>query len=388
MKIKNIKIRNILNSEGRKAIEIEMTAENNSKAIASSPSAIIPGKREVLITQNISENIINEVFNEIYNKEIKNQKEFDAILNKYIDTLGSNISLPLSLAFARIMANSQELSLVEYIRKISNYNEKCKSPIPLVTIFSGGVHNQKQKGSIQNIMIAVDIHPFSKSIQAITEIYSYVEHELKERNILNSYGSSSGMVSQNLTTDEKFEIVTKAIKKLNYEENVSVAIDVAAEHFYENGIYTYKGQEMNSQQLYNIIKEYIEKYNITYVEDPFDSNDEKYWEMLKTEYKNTYIIGDDLFATQDKYINNKLANGIIIKMNQVGTLSGTINAFLEAEKQDMVTCISHRSIETEDTFMCDLAVALGSTYIKIGGPRRGDRIIKYNRLLRLEENEI
>ena len=107
--------------------------------------------------------------------------------------------------------------------------------------------------------------------------------------------------------------------------------------------------------------------------------------MIKQSYSNIAIVGDDLFATQEAYINNMLANGIIIKMNQVGTLSQTINAVLKAKKENMVTCVSHRSIETEDTFMCDLAVALNSTYIKIGGPRRGDRISKYNRLLRLEE---
>lgn len=388
MKIKNIKLRNILNSNGENAIEIEMISQNNSKAIASSPSAIIPGRREILTTQNLSRNITNEVFTEICNKEIESQKDFDIILDKYIDIVGSNISLPLSLAFARLMARKQELSLVQYIRKLSDYSKKCESPRPLVAIFSGGVHNRKQEGSIQNIMIAVDLHPFSKSIQAITEIYSYIEHELKERNILDSYGSSSGMVVQNLTVDEKFEMLENAIKTLNYEENVSIAIDVAAEHFYKDKIYTYKGQRMNSKELCDVIKEYINKYNISYVEDPFDSDDEKYWEILKTECKDTNIIGDDLFATQDKYINSKLANGIIIKMNQVGTLTGTINAYNKAKKENMIICVSQRSIETEDTFMCDLAVALGATYIKIGGPRRGDRIIKYNQLLRLEENEI
>ena len=128
---------------------------------------------------------------------------------------------------------------------------------------------------------------------------------------------------------------------------------------------------------------YISKYNITYIEDPFDAYDEKCWIKLKSNY-NKLIVGDDLFATQDKYINNKLANSIVIKMNQVGTLSGTMKAFEKAGFQKMETCVSQRSIETEDTFMCDLAVALNADYIKIGGPRRGDRISKYNRLLRLE----
>ncbi len=236
-------------------------------------------------------------------------------------------------------------------------------------------------------MIAVNIHPFSKAVKLIMEIYSYIENELKKKDILKAYGSSSGMIVEKMMIEEKFSMVMDAIKTLKYEKEVSIAIDVAAEHFFENEVYTYQGKNINSKGLNDILNQYIKKYNITYIEDPFDSDDEEYWRKMKTKHKNTDIVGDDLFATQDKYINNELANGIIIKMNQVGTLTGTIKAFIKAKKENMITCVSQRSIETEDTFMCDLAVALNSDYIKIGGPRRGDRIAKYNRLLRLEEYE-
>ena len=195
------------------------------------------------------------------------------------------------------------------------------------------------------------------------------------------------MIVQGLTVEEKMKMLEETIKRLHYEKYVSIAIDVAAEHFYKNEKYEYNGQILNSQKLNDILMGYIQKYNITYVEDPFDSDDIQYWKLIKSRNSNIAIVGDDLFATQDKYINSELANGIIIKMNQVGTLTDTINAFLKAKRENMVTCVSQRSIETEDTFMCDLAVALGSTYIKIGGPRRGDRIAKYNRLLRLEEED-
>lgn len=195
------------------------------------------------------------------------------------------------------------------------------------------------------------------------------------------------MIVKDMTIDEKFKIVLDTIKTLNYEKEVTIAIDVAAEHFFKDDIYIYQGKTMKSKELNDILNQYIEKYNITYIEDPFDSNDEMYWKKMKSEHKNISIVGDDLFATQDKYINSELANGIIIKMNQVGTLTGTINAFRKAKEENMTTCVSQRSIETEDTFMCDLAVAFNATYIKIGGPRRGDRIAKYNRLLRLEEQE-
>ena len=234
-------------------------------------------------------------------------------------------------------------------------------------------------------MIAVNVRSFSKGIQIISEIYGYIENKLKESNNLKAYGASSGMIVNDMTIEEKFEMIIDTIKILKHEKEVSIAIDVAAEHFFENGFYTYQSQKMNSKQLNDILSKYIEKYNIKYIEDPFDSGDVEYWKRMLLEHKNIHIVGDDLFATQEKYINNKIANGIIIKMNQVGTLTGTIEAFNKAKKENMITCVSQRSIETEDVFMCDLAVALNSTYIKIGGPRRGDRIAKYNQLIRLEE---
>lgn len=184
IKITKISVRNILNSAGKEAFEVEMTTDDNFKAMSSSPSAIIPGRREVITNRNVSESDLNEMINEIYNSEIENQSDFDNILNSYMQSLGSNICLPFSLTFARIMAQIQNITLTQYISRIANYNCERKSPIPLINIFSVGLHAQKEKGSIQNIMIAVDIHPFSKAIQPITEIYLYIENELKKRGIL------------------------------------------------------------------------------------------------------------------------------------------------------------------------------------------------------------
>ena len=385
IKVEEVKIRQILNSMGKKAFEVEMIANNHIKAIASSPSAIIPGRREVIEIGAVSKNKLNQIIKEICSREIKNQEDFDKILKTYLKELGSSICLPFSLAFARIMAQAQNLTLVQYIAKLANYNPKEISTIPLIAIFSGGVHNRKEKGSIQNIMIAVDVHPFSKATQPITEIYTYIENEVKKKNLLNTYGASSGMIVENMTIEEKFQIVTEAIKKLNYEKEVTIAIDVAAEHLFHEGNYIYQGKIMNANQLKEQLNQYIKKYRITYIEDPFDSNDKISWTNFKLEHKKINIIGDDLFATQEQYIDRNLADGILLKMNQVGTLTDTIHTFRKAKKENMITCVSHRSVETEDTFMCDLAVALNSQYIKIGGPRRGDRIAKYNRLLRLEE---
>ena len=385
IKIKDIKFRDILNSAGKIALEVQITTDKGISEIASTPSAIIPGKREVLETNNLENGYLNELLEKICNIEIENQKAFDTILNDYMEKIGANICLALSLAFARVSAKKEQITLVEYILKQSHQQKGNISPRSLVTIFSGGIHNEKVKGSIQNIMLSVNIHPFSEAVKAIVEIYTYIESKLKEKDLLKGYGASSGMIVEDMTTIEKFEMVAESIKYLKYDKEVSIAIDVAAEHFYENGNYIYEGKIVKSEQLNEILIGYMKKYNITYIEDPFDSSDEQWWKKFREENPDILIVGDDLFATQDKYINNQLANGIIIKMNQVGTLTGTINAFEKARSEKMLTCVSHRSIETEDTFMCDLAVALTTEYIKIGGPRRGDRVAKYNRLLRLED---
>lgn len=385
IKIKKIKFRNILNSAGNIALEIEILTDKNISEKASTPSAIVPGRREVVATSDFENKDLKELVEKISNIEIENQKIFDKILEGYIDKLGANICLALSLAFARVSAKNEKKSLVQYISEQANYNVKKISPIPLITVFSGGIHDKSIKGSMQNIMLSVDVHPFSNAVRAITKIYTVIEDKLKEKKLLKGYGASSGMIVEKMTTNEKFEMIEKVIKNLNYEKEVSIAIDVAAEHFYENGNYIYEGRAISSEQLNDILSQYVKNYNITYVEDPFHFSDEKWWKIFKQNNPNILTVGDDLFATQDKYIDRELANGIIIKMNQVGTLTGTITAFKKSKSEKMLTCVSQRSIETEDTFMCDLAVALNSEYIKIGGPRRGDRIIKYNRLLRLEE---
>lgn len=388
VKIEKVKFRKILNSAGKISLEVEITDCDGIKAFASTPSAIQPGKREVTSIPSFYHNYINDLIEEICNIDIGSQKILDTILNKYMKKIGADICLSLSLAFARIMAQKEQISLVEYIAKIANYKTRYISPKPLVTIFSGGVHNTKSKGTLQNIMLSVNIQPFSKAITPILEIYTDIEKQLKQMNLLKGYGSSSGMLVDSITTEEKFKMVFDSIKKLGYEKHVTIAIDVAAEHLFENDTYTYQGEKITSEQFSKILAKYKKNYPLTFIEDPFAPDDEKQWKKFKEENSDIAIVGDDIFATQKKYINPILANGTLIKMNQVGTLTGTLDTFMKAKEEKMITCVSHRSIETEDTFMCDLAFALDSDYIKIGGPRRGDRIMKYNRLLKLEEENM
>lgn len=382
LKIKEVKIRKILNSGGKPAIEASVILNKNIIGIAASPSAIIAGKREVFLT-NIAETdniVLNNLINELKHLKRINQVNTDNILNKYMDTLGSDICLSISLAFARSLAKYKNISLIEYIENETQIKSKYKAPYPLVAVFSGGVHEKKDKATLQQIMISVNTNEFDRAIEIILNIYNDIEKYLIENDYYMYLGASSGFVVKNMTTEQQFDLLQNTIEKYNYN-NVSIAIDVASEHLKENDYYVYQGKKYTDIEFAELLQNYKNKYNITFVEDPFDSDEKENWISFKNNNKDIAIVGDDLFATQSQYLDINEANSIIIKMNQAGTLSKTLETILQAKKMGIKLCVSHRSYETEDTFMCDLAVAVNSEYIKIGGPRRGDRITKYNRLL-------
>lgn len=384
LKIKEIKIRKILNSGGKLAIESSVILNKNIIGIASAPSAIIAGKREVFSTNvtDIYSIKLNELIIELKNIKQLNQINIDNILNKYLNILGSDICLSLSLAFARALSKYKNLSLIEYIEKETQIKSNYKAPFPLVAVFSGGVHEKKDKGTLQQIMMSVNTNRFDSAIEIILNIYNDIEKYLKENDYYIDLGASSGFVVKNMTTEQQFNLLQNTIDKYNYD-NVSIAIDVASEHLKENNYYVYQGKKYNDIQFAKLLQNYKNNYNITFIEDPFDSEEKENWISFRNNNKDIDIVGDDLFATQSQYLDINEANSIIIKMNQAGTLSKTLETIIKAKKTGIKLCVSHRSYETEDTFMCDLAVAVNSEYIKIGGPRRGDRVSKYNRMLKI-----
>lgn len=384
LKIKEIKIRKILNSGGKLAIESSLILNKNIIGIASAPSAIIAGKREVFST-NITDTYsikLNDLIIELKNIKKLNQINVDNILNKYLNILGSDICLSLSLAFAKALSKYRNMSLIEYIENETQIKSDYKAPFPLVAVFSGGVHGKKEKGTLQQIMMSVNTNKFDSAIEIILNIYNDIEKYLKENDYYIDLGASSGFVVKNMTTEQQFDLLQNTIDKYNYD-NVSIAIDVASEHLKENNYYVYQGKKYNDIQFAKLLQNYKNNYNITFIEDPFDSEEKENWISFRNNNKDIDIVGDDLFATQSQYLDINEANSIIIKMNQAGTLSKTLETIIKAKKMGIKLCVSHRSYETEDTFMCDLAVAVNSEYIKIGGPRRGDRVSKYNRMLKI-----
>lgn len=387
MRIKNIEMRRILNSGGKLATEVKLILNNGCSGIASSPSALIPGKREVKFTDysQLDKEKLENLKNKIYKARNINQEKLDLILEDEINTLGSDITLAISLAFARAISSVKNISLVSYLSKLLCNKSHEKAPYPLVAIFSGGVHGTYEKDCLQQIMLSVNTNNFELAIDIILNIYNAIETYLKENDMFVELGASSGFVVKNINSNQQFQLLSKTIKNLGYENIVSIAIDVAAEHLKVDDKYLFENKSYTPEEFYNIIQEYINNYNITFVEDPFDVNDKNEWIQLKNN-NNIMIVGDDLFATQTQYINTDEANAIIIKLNQAGNLSKTIKTIKKAKEHNIKLCVSHRSLETEDTFMCDLAVASNSEYIKIGGPRRNDRIAKYNQLLKITKN--
>ena len=383
MKITDIVLRKILNSGGKDAIEATVILEERFAGIASAPSAILAGKREVTSTDfnKLENDDLEKVKQTLINNEYS-QKEIDRILDSFIDSVGSDICLSISLAFARAKAKAKNQTIIEYIENETNIKSNYKAPYPLVAIFSGGVHGKKDGGSLQQIMLSVNTNDFNKAINIILNIYNDIEKYLKENDMFVELGNSSGFVVKNISIDEQFELLSKTIKKYDYN-NVSIAIDVAAEHLKIDNNYLYQNKLYTEDEFFDLIQDYKDKYNITFIEDPFDSDRKDTWIKFKNNNKDIDIVGDDLFATQSKYLDNAEANAMIIKMNQAGNLTNTLNTIVSAKEKNIKLCVSHRSYETEDTFMIDLAVATNSDYIKIGGPRRGDRISKYNRLLKI-----
>lgn len=388
MIIEEIKVYPILNSIGLLATEVEMISDKGFHAIASSPSALLPGKREILSNVEIDNKDLKSLILNLVHRDFKYQQDIDDILHNYLNILGSSICLPISLAFARLSAIHARCSLTQYIANEVNYSAKHILPSPMVTVFSGGVHSQNQN-TIQNIMIIsmANSCSFFDSIDITSRIYTQIESYLKSHGYLEGYGQSSGLISANgtLSTIQKFDLISEMIQKEHFEGNLSIAIDVAAEHLFNktHNNYCFENEYLEGYEFSKILQKYINEYPISFIEDPFDSSNEELWKSFIKCNPHICVAGDDLFATQTKFVNDELANGIIIKMNQAGTLSNTLQTICMAKSLGMSQCVSHRSVETEDTFMCDLAVAFDSDYIKIGGPRRGDRITKYNRMIRL-----
>ena len=386
-KIKKIKGRQVFDSRGNPTEEAEVYSDNGNHALAIIPSGASTGTHEAFELRDKEnknylgksvfkavENINGPIAKTLNNIDINDQTKIDKTLIDLDGTeqkkkLGANAILAVSIASSKLAAIEKNTPLFKYLGN----SKSTQLPIPLLNIINGGVH-AKNNLEIQEFMIRPEkVKSFSEAMRRSFLIIQNLKGMLDTTNV----GDEGGFAPNLQNTEEAIKLIIQAIEKSGFNpgEDISICLDVAA-------------NELNEAKTIDYYSELIKKYPITSIEDPFAEDDWESWKKL-TKITDIQIVGDDLFATNIKRlkrgIEEKSANAILIKLNQIGTVSETLEAIDLAQKNDFKTIISHRSGDTEDTFIADLAVATNSSQIKTGSLARSERVAKYNRLLRIEE---
>jgi len=408
-KISKITAREILDSRGNPTIEATVEVSNGKLGKAAVPSGASTGKYEEkelrdkdggvsLAIKNIKTVIAEKLvgFDVEEGQEAADEAmvELDGTPNK--SCLGENAILAVSLALARAAAASKKLPLFQYLREfaIAEGSEVrgWQFPKPLFNILNGGAHAQNNL-SIQEFMIIPHFSKFHEALEAGDKIYHVLGEILKSKKLSTGLGDEGGFAPNLKNNTEAIELLVEAIKKAGFNagKNVSLGLDVAASELYSKSGYKLNGKGMlSAPKMADHFAQVAAYYPIEYLEDPLAEDDWDGWKEITEKLGDRLLIsGDDLFVTQTarlaKGINEKAANAIIIKPNQVGTLTETISCVKMAKDAGFKTIVSHRSGETDDDFIADLAVAVGAWGIKAGAPARGERVAKYNRLLEIEE---
>lgn len=403
-KIKNIYAREILDSRGNPTVEVELTLESGIKAVASVPSGASTGKNEALELRDNDKNryhgkgvlkAINNVNNIIkpllIGKDSLNQEEIDRIMlekdgteNK--EVLGANAILGVSLANLKAAAKYKGLELYEYLGK------EYSMPRCMMNILNGGVHASNNL-DFQEFMVVPNKEEYHENLRMGSEVFNTLKNVLKERNLLCGVGDEGGFAPQINDGKKALELIKEAITKSGYElgKDINIALDVAASEFYneEEDIYLLEGVKYTKEELVSYYQSLVDKYHIISIEDGMAEEDYEGWKLLTSKLSNIQLVGDDLFVTNKKLlqkgIDMHIANAILIKLNQIGTVTETLETIKLAIDNNYKTIISHRSGETEDNYISDFAVGLNLGQIKTGSMSRGERLSKYNRLLRIEE---
>ena len=409
--IKKIYARQIFDSRGNPTIEVDVITENGNIGRAAVPSGASTGEHEAVELRDegadyLGKGVMKAVKNvnsilasKIIGLSVFNQKEIDKLMidldgSENKSNLGANSILGISLAVAKAAANESRVSLFTYIGG-KNANTL---PVPMINIINGGSHSDAPIAFQEFMIIPVGAKTFSNAMKIGTEIFHNLKKLLKSRNLSTAVGDEGGFAPKLLGTEDALETIVKAIKNSGYNpgSQVKIALDCASSEFYKDGNYDYrifegnKGKVRNSIEQAKYLDELVKKYPIISIEDGMDENDWEGWRFLtKITDNKVQLVGDDLFVTNVKRlrkgIEGNYANSILIKVNQIGTLTETIAAVEMAKKAGFTSVMSHRSGETEDNTIADLAVALDCGQIKTGSASRSDRMAKYNQLLRIEE---
>jgi enolase len=414
-KIKKIYAREILDSRGNPTVEVEVELESGTKSTAAVPSGASTGTFEALELRDNEknryegqgvlravENVNTKISKVVVGMEVSAQKEIDKKMLSLDGTenksnLGANAILGVSLAVARAAATEEKIPLYAYIKKTYKFpGKKFTLPMPMFNIINGGLHSDSGLSIQEYKLIPSGIVSFKEQLRAGSEIFHTLKNILSAKGYSVSVGDEGGFAPHLESNAEALEIINNAIEKAGYKKGVeaSIGLDAAANSFFDEkeNCYIFKPENstLSREMLINIYNEWISKYNVISVEDGLNENDWEGWRMMSKKMGGRImLIGDDLLVTNvkrlKKAIEEKACNAVLIKVNQIGSLSETVECIKLAKKNKMKTIISHRSGETTDDFIADLAVGIGAEYIKSGSLSRGERICKYNRLLRIEE---
>ena len=406
--IYDVYAREILDSRGNPTVEVDVILEDGTLGRAQVPSGastgafeaheLRDGDQERYLGKGVYDavdNINTIIAPELIGEDALEQNIIDAILLELDGTdnksnLGANALLGVSMAVAKAAAAYLQQPLYKYLGGV-NANTL---PAPMMNILNGGEHADNNVDIQEFMVMPLGIESYREGVRACVEIYHNLKKVLKARGLATSIGDEGGFAPDLKSNEEALEVIMEAIKAAGYKPGgeIYLALDVAATEMYADGIYNFKGEgvKRTSEELTDYYVELVEKFPIISIEDGLDEEDWQGWKYLTEKLGHKIqLVGDDLFVTNtsrlEKGIKEGIANSILVKVNQIGTVTETLNAIEMAKRAGYTAVISHRSGETEDTFIADLAVAVNAGQIKSGAPCRTDRVAKYNQLLRIEE---
>ncbi len=404
-KIKHVKGRQILDSRGNPTVEVDVTLESGVIGRAAVPSGASTGEHEAIELRDgdkskyMGKGVLKAVENVntvMANSVVGQDPEFKAVDKILLDLdgtenkakLGANAILGISMATAKAAAVEANIPLYKYL----GGDEAKILPVPLMNIINGGCHADNNL-DVQEFMIApLGAPTFSEALRMATEVFHSLKSILKSKNLATSVGDEGGFAPNLSSNEEAVAVILEAIEKAGYkaDKDVFIALDAASSEFYKDGKYHYNGNQISAAELVDVYAEMTKNSPLISIEDGLDENDWDGWQAMTTKIGgNIQLVGDDLFVTNVKRlkegIEKKIANSILVKVNQIGSLSETLDAINLAKENKYTSIISHRSGETEDTTIAHLAVATGVGQIKTGSLSRTDRLAKYNELLRIEE---
>lgn len=398
--------RQILDSRGNPTVEVEVLLEDGAFGRAAVPSGASTGEWEAVERRDGDKAVylgkgvlgavsavIDEIAEEIIGIDATDQRAVDAAMIALDGTdnkgkLGANAILGVSMAVAKAAAESADLPLYKYLGGPNAH----VLPVPMMNILNGGSHADSNV-DIQEFMIApIGFDTFSAALQAGVEVYHALKSVLHSRGLATGLGDEGGFAPNLDSNAAALDLILEAIEKAGYKpgEEIALALDVASSEFFENGVYKFEGQDKTAAEMSAYYAELVAKYPLVSIEDPLDENDWEGYKTLTAEIGDkVQIVGDDLFVTNPERLGKGLAEGaanaLLVKVNQIGSLTETFDAMSLAQRNEYRCMVSHRSGETEDVTIADLAVATNAGQIKTGAPARSERVAKYNQLLRIEE---